>query len=1323
MSEFCHLHCHTSYSLLDGAARIDSLVGQAKKLGMGALGISDHGNLYGVPEFYSIAKRNGIRPVIGCEFYLCASPMRERTDRVRYHQILWAKNETGYRNLIKLSSLSFLDGFYFKPRIDFDLLSEYREGLVASTCCLQGQIPQAIQNGDLHEARELLKKYLDLFGTEDYYVEIQNHGIKEQALVNETLLKWADEFNLNVVATNDVHYVKKEDSFAQDILLCLQTGKDLNDPHRLRFDNKEFYLKSAKEMRATLGRKPDAAIWMENSLAIAEKCQFDLPMGKLLMPHFQIPDEFGDDADKYLEHMVFERGRRRYSEFSDSVQARLRNELGIIREMGYAGYFLIVQDFTTAARDMGVSVGPGRGSAAGSAVAYCLGITNVDPLKYDLLFERFLNPERISMPDIDIDFDDHGRSKVIDYVIKKYGQRNVSQIVTFGTMGARTVIRDVARVLRIPLQEVDKLAKSIPFGVSLDEALKTVQELKELSKSNRGELKTLIRASRVLEGCARHTGVHAAGVIIAPGTVSDYIPVATTKNKEEHVLTTQYSGDWVEDFGLLKMDFLGLSTLTIINDTLKIIQHRTGSAPDMDALPLDDATTFKLFQRGDTNGIFQFESDGMRKWLVELKPTSLDDLIAMNALYRPGPMDLIPSYIRRKHGQESIEYPHEILKPVLEPTYGIPVFQEQVMQMAQVMGGYSLGAADILRRAMGKKKKSVMKAQRNRFVEGAKERGIVEKTAEEVFDMMDKFAGYGFNKCVAESTLIMDARTGSQITIRQLHEEGWEGFQVFALTHDGILAPRNVEAVYYNGFNLVFELVTQNGRRIRTTSTHRFRIRGDWERLRNLRTHDQIATIEPGPSLVPIEDGEENVCAIDTGVKIIWDRIVEIIPAGHAHTYDLTVEEDHNYIANGFVVHNSHSVAYSLIAYQTAYLKTHYKAEFMAAVLSNASGDSKKFISMLDEARRQNLQPQPPSVTHSREDFSVDESGTIHFGLSSVKGVARTTVDHIVAIRDEKGPAESLFQFVKRLDPRILNRKSLESLARVGALDQFGDHRAQIVEALDLAVHYAAHARLDEERGQGFLFAEEEIVEQPYLFEGEDWTAGRPEPNLPVCEKWSHAKILTMERELAGFYISGHPLDDWEIEQRSSSDSDLASITALAAKNKEKPYCSVCGVITLVKPRKTRKGDMMSSAMLEDRTGQAELVCFPSVHAEVEKDLEENALVMASGEIEESGGSLKILVRRIIPLSKIRGELLDNIVISPDFEQLNDKDLNHFIQICEKNPGEKKLFFKVKEKDQELRFVSEDTTIEANSDIMLTLASTFGANRVHLEWKEKKHDE
>ncbi|MCY4170985.1 MAG: DNA polymerase III subunit alpha [Bacteroidetes bacterium] len=1311
MSKFCHLHCHTSYSLLDGAARIDLLIGHAKKLGMTSLGISDHGNLYGVPEFYTLAKRNGIKPIIGCEFYLCDSSMLEKNDRVRYHQILWAKNEIGYKNLIKMSSLSFLDGFYFKPRIDFELLTKHHEGLVATTCCMQGQVPQAILDGDLDRARQILEKYIDLFGKEDYYVEIQNHGIEEQAIVNEILLKWASEYNLKVVATNDVHYVKQEDAFAQDILLCLQTGKDLNDPNRLRFDKKEFYLKSVDEMHATLGGIPEATLWMENSVEIADKCQFELPMGKLLMPHFQIPEQFGGDADKYLENMVFERGKKRYSDFSQSVQDRLNYELGIIREMNYAGYFLIVQDFTTAARDMGVSVGPGRGSAAGSAVAYCLGITNVDPLKYDLLFERFLNPERLSMPDIDIDFDDLGRAKVIDYVVQKYGRLNVSQIVTFGTMGARTVVRDVARVLKMPLKEVDAIAKSIPDGkISLDVALDTVDELKALVQSSSENIQTLFKASRVLEGCARHTGVHAAGVIIAPGIVSDYVPVATTKNKDEQVLTTQYAGEWVEDFGLLKMDFLGLSTLTIINDTCAIIKDRTGDSPNMDEIPLDDGPTLELFQRGDTNAIFQFESDGMRKWLVQLKPTCLDDLIAMNALYRPGPMDLIPNYIRRKHGDEPVEYPHESLEPVLQATYGIPVFQEQVMQMAQVMAGYSLGAADILRRAMGKKKVSEMKAQRSRFVEGASEKGVPKKTADKVFDMMDKFAGYGFNKCIEESTLITNADTGQQVPVRRLHLDGWEGFRVYALTEEGVLAPRNVEQVYYNGFKDVIELVTSKGHRITATGKHRFRVHNGWQRLENLTLGEEIAITASSRSLGLDDSCNEGTCVVGTQVKMIWDQIVLMIPKGRAHTYDLTVAENHNYLADGFIVHNSHSVAYSLVAYQTAYLKANYTPEFMAAVLSNVSGDSKKFITMLDETQRLGFKPMPPSVKFSKQNFTVDNEGVIHFGLSSIKGVAKNAVDHIVNVREKKGPANTLFEFVKRLDLKILNKKSLESLACVGALDAFGDHRAQIFEAINLAIEYANHAQKDEESGQGFLFGDD------------DSDSERHEPQLPRSEKWTHSKILSMERDLAGFYFSGHPLDGWEIEERSCTKSKVCNIPQ-EANARPRAYKTYCGILTQIKLRKTRKGDLMSSAILEDRTGQAEIVCFPSTHLEVQHYLKENTLVMVSGEIEDTGAMPKILVRRMLPLSSIRGELLDNIVIHLDVEKAEKQDLNGFIEVCKNNPGEKNLHFKIKTKDQDFTLVSEKVTVESNRKVMDALKSTFGSERIYLEWTEKSKNE
>ena len=722
MPDFSHLHCHTHFSLLDGAARIKTLVGKAAAMEMPALAITDHGNLFGVPEFYTYAKKANVRPIIGCEFYVTPSGMADKSDRTRYHQVLLAKSEEGYRNLIKLSSLSYTDGYYYKPRLDRETLRRHSAGLVATTCCLQGEVLQTILKKGEEEGLKIFKEYLDIFG-EDYYIEIQDHGIPDQKTCNEVLLRWSRQFGVKAIATNDVHYVEQTDAAAQDVLLCLQTGKDLMDPNRMRFENDQFYLKGLDEMRAAFpdleAKITDEAL--DTTREIVDKCDLDLSMGKLLMPHYPIPEAFGQDMDAYLEHLVFERAKERYPQWTSEVQDRLVHELRIIKEMGYAGYFLIVQDFTTAARDLGVSVGPGRGSAAGSAVAYCLGITGIDPLKYELLFERFLNPERISMPDIDIDFDDRGRGKVIEYVVEKYGRQNVCQIITFGTMGARSVVRDVARVLGLPLAESDRIAKLIPEGpkVNLESALKDVAEFRALENDQNPQIRKLMHYAKVLEGSARHTGVHAAGVIIAPGDVSEYVPISIAKSKGDQVVTTQYDGKWVEDFGLLKMDFLGLKTLTVLNDALDLIKENRGIEIDLEEIPLDDEETFKLFQRGETVAIFQFESSGMREWMLKLKPTSLDDLIAMNALYRPGPMDLIPNYIDRKHGREDVRHPHPMLEEILEPTYGIPVYQEQVMQMAQTMGGYTLGGADLLRRAMGKKKQEEMDKQRVIFVEGA----------------------------------------------------------------------------------------------------------------------------------------------------------------------------------------------------------------------------------------------------------------------------------------------------------------------------------------------------------------------------------------------------------------------------------------------------------------------------------------------------------------------------------------------------------------------------------------------------------------------------
>ena len=1438
MREFCHLHCHTSYSLLDGVARIESLVGQAANQGMRALGITDHGNLFGVPEFYTTARRAGLIPVIGCEFYVSATGMRERRDRVRYHQVLWAKSQQGYRNLVRLSSRSFLEGFYYKPRIDFELLSAHSEGLVATTCCLQGEVPQTILRKGERAGREVFARYHDLFG-EDYYIELQHHGIEEQERANAVLLKWAGEFGVKVVATNDVHYVKQEDAAAQDILLCLQTGKDLNDPTRMRFENDQFYLKTGAEMEQAMASIDPriAAEALAASAEIADKCRFDIAMDNLLMPHYAIPEAFEKDIDAYLHHLVFERAQRRYPEMGADIVARLERELGIIQEMGYAGYFLIVQDLTTTARELGVAVGPGRGSAAGSAVAYCLGITNIDPLQYGLLFERFLNPERVSMPDIDIDFDDRGRTAVIDYVVQKYGRKNVCQIITFGTMGARSVIRDVARVLGIPLSEVDRIAKMIPEGpkVTLASAMESVKEFGALKKDSREPIRKLMQYAEALEGSARHTGVHPAGVIIAPGAVSEYVPVASTKNKGDQVLTTQYDGNWVERFGLLKMDLLGLSTLTVLKDAIALIKENHGVNIDLDALPLDDGKTFELFQRGDTTGVFQFESPGMREWIAKLKPTGIDDLIAMNALYRPGPMDLVPNYIRRKHGQEKITYPHPMLKPVLEKTYGIPVYQEQVMEMAQVMGGYTLGGADLLRRAMGKKKKKEMKAQRAVFVEGARRREVDARTANEAFDMMAKFAGYGFNKCLSGGAELLHAETGERTTLESLFSSGSASFVVHALGADEKLRPRRVTDVVWNGHKMIHQVSTLLGKKISATAEHRFLTPEGWKQLEALREGDRIAApralvaaadrswsadhllreadrialscsrrhAEPlragvsagrawgerapapigvteaifglrdsdialflgrlwtrggqaGPLLTTSSERLAHdvqtlllrlriVAEIREGVDawsvrpegamasllstsdmapaggdgapqtdVFWDTVMEITYAGRADTYDLTLEGDHNFVADGLIVHNSHSAAYSLIAYHTAYLKANYAAEFMAAALTNVISDSKKLTTMLEEARKRHVDLLPPSINHSHGAFTV-ENGKIRFGLGSIKGVGSGAADVIVQAREKHGPAKTLFGLMKTLDIRAVGKRTLENLARVGALDDLEGHRAQLVKAIEPATQYALRWQADEKAGQISLFGDSSV------------SGVSDEPHLPVTDPWPTSRLLTEERELAGFYVSGHPLDDFRPEAASFSTAGLGDASLLSPKeadtgqnghDRARPRHVFCGIITEVHQRTTKKGDPIVYATLEDFTGQREMICFSSILGKVQNYLNVDEIVLVRGELEFRGSGFKILTRDVVPMWKVREQMVRAIVVRIDASSVSLTTIERFRELCDDNRGGCHLFFdlvdpQLPEGRQRLR--SRTFVVDPTPELMRGVARLFGVDNISVE--------
>jgi DNA polymerase-3 subunit alpha len=778
-----HLHNHTEFSLLDGASKIEDLAQRAAELEMKALGISDHGNMFGIPKFVIACKKYNLQPIIGCEFYIVKNDHTIFDDKKnpRYHQILFAKNEEGYRNLIKLSSLAYTEGFYGKPRISRDLLAKYHSGIVATTCCLASEINRTIINRGAEEAEKIFRWYLDLFGA-DYYIEIQRHGPnREQDICNQTVIEWGRRYGVKILATNDVHYTNAQDSEAHDLLLALATGQDYTRPNMRTFrfldDNGNldgsFYLKTPEEMTLLFQDIPEA---IENTVEVAEKCTFKLNLNAdLILPVFKVPEPpylngkplYEPSAIGYLTYLTWEGAKKRYGVITLEIEERINYELKIMQQMGFVDYFLIVQEFTNEARRRGVFVGPGRGSAAGSVVAYCIGIIDIDPLKYQLLFERFLNPERVSPPDIDMDFDDEGREEVINFVVEKYGRECVAQIITYGTMGAKTAIKDVGRVLGVPLAEVNRISKLIPEkpGMDFEKALTPeenpdhYQELRTVFESPDTRIQKMMAFAKTLEGSARHTGIHAAGVIIAPGPVMEYVPVSIN-NTRERIIVTQFDGPSAEKCGMLKMDFLGLKTLSILKTALRYIEQSRGIKINIDAIPLDDPKTFELYQAGETIATFQFESDGMRKYLKQLKPTTIEDLIAMNALYRPGPMDYIPSFIARKHGLEPIIYVHPLLEPILKNTYGIMVYQEQIMQCAQVVAGYTLGGADLLRRAMGKKKADEMAKERTKFIEGAfKTNQVPETVAGEIFDIMEKFAGYGFNKSHAAAYSLLAYRT------------------------------------------------------------------------------------------------------------------------------------------------------------------------------------------------------------------------------------------------------------------------------------------------------------------------------------------------------------------------------------------------------------------------------------------------------------------------------------------------------------------------------------------------------------------------------------
>ncbi len=1064
MDPFVHLHTHTEYSLFDGISRIPDLVAHVKEMGQTAIAITDHGSMYGAVYLYNECQKQGIKPIIGCEIYITQNsrfqvpPGREKL----YHLILLAENNEGYHNLVKICSRAWTEGFHNKPRADHDLLRKYHKGLIALSACVGGELPQAILSGDMDKVHEVIKFYIDTFGRDNYFIELQNHRLPEEASVRPILADLAKEYGLGLVATNDFHYVRKEDAASQEIKLCISTGKTLDDPEHFHFANDEFYCKSGEEMRSVLGGYEGA---IENTARIAERCNVTFTFGEHKLPAFDVPE--GETAKTYLRKLCEKAIPERYGQKTPEVMNRLNYELGIIDRMGFSDYFLIVMDFIHFAKTHGISIGPGRGSAAGSIVSYLLHITELDPLEFDLLFERFLNPERVSMPDIDTDLCYRGRGRVIEYLAHKYGEDHVAQIITFSTLAARAVIRDVGRVMNLPLRDVDKIAKMIPQGpgVTLEKTLESSHEFKSAYETN-PTVHTLIDHCLKLEGLSRQAGTHAAGVVICSAPVDDFVPIQLT---QENFIQTQYEKDQVEKLGLLKMDLLGLRNLTVIQDTVDMIKENRNIDLDVRKIPYKDKATSEMLCQGDTIGVFQSESSGYTNLLMQLAPGAFQDLIPMVALYRPGPLGsgMAEDFIKRKHGKIPVEYPHPMLESVLKETYGVILYQEQVMRIASVMGGFSLGQADLLRRAMGHKESDVLLAQRQAFLEGAEKQGVSSEVANHVFDLMVHFAGYGFNK--------------------------------------------------------------------------------------------------------------------------------------------------------------SHSVCYAWIAWQTAYLKAHFRPEFMAAMMTCYNGDRGKVSRYIANSRKHGVKLVAPNVNRSRASFAAS-GNTILFGLSGIQHLGDAAVESIIEAREKDGPFTSLSDFLERVDGRTVNARACESLIKCGALDDMGANRPQMLEALPQAMSNAAMVREDRQSGQISLFGQSEPVHE---------VAYKPLPDASAREK------IDWERQLLGFYVSGHPLDRFKNEMKQCV--PLSELEGEGRVTLDGKLITVGGIINHVKGMVTKKGAPMGYITLEDFTGEIEVVVFPSAWEKYRELLRNDAAILLSGRVQANERTVHILAERIALLDDVKQRKEDQI--------------------------------------------------------------------------------
>ena len=1141
MSDFVHLHNHTDYSLLDASQTVEQMCNRVYDLGMDSIAVTDHGNLFAMIPFYKAAQQKGIKPILGCEIYVAINSHLDRHhvkavsgSKTNYHHlVLLAQNVEGYQNLMKLCSLAYLDGFYYRPRVDKVLLRQYNAGLIATSACLAGEVTSHAAAGNYEAAKIAALEYQEIY-PDRFYLELQNHDIVEEKKAHIILKKLSKELNIPLVVTNDCHYCIKSDSNAHDALFCLGTGKDVNDKNRMKYEPEKFYVKSADEMYHLFKDVPEA---LENTVKIASQCNVEIPLGSYHFPAYPLKNNI--TPDNYLKELCLNGLKNKYQSLSANIKSRLNHELNIIQKMGYAGYFLITQDFVNYAKNNNIPVGPGRGSAAGSLVAYATGITDVDPLKYNLLFERFLNPERVTMPDIDIDFCIEGRDKVIDYIKDKYGHDSVAQIITFGTMKAKSVIRDVGRVLGMSYGEVDKIAKLVPneLNITLDRALKLNPELSEISHSSPTH-KNLIDYSKVLEGCHRHASTHAAGVVIAPGPLTDYVPLF--KNSSTGDIATQVDMNGLEDLGLLKMDFLGLRNLTVINKTLELIENRHHKKIDINNIDLTDQKVYKsIFSSGNTIGVFQFESDGMREYLTQLKPNCIEDLVAMNALYRPGPMANIPEFINRKHGKSPIVYIDPQLEAILQETYGIIVYQEQVIQIASDIGGFSLAESDMMRRAMGKKKTKLMASYKIQFIKGSKAKNVPEKVAIELFELLEKFADYGFNK--------------------------------------------------------------------------------------------------------------------------------------------------------------SHSVAYAMIAYQTAWLKHYYPIEFLTANISSNINDTDNVVKLISDGRRMNINIKHPDINASGADFMIIDDYNLQYGLAAIKNVGYKAAEQIATHRKKNNPYKSIFELITAGGQNI-NKKVIESLILVGACESLGNHRAELFESFDIIVDFASKFQKDQHRNQESLF-------------GQSSTANIVYPPLKDIEPWPIEKELKHEKELLGFYLSSNPLAKHEEEF-----VELSTLDSNGYNKYNSEFVQIGGIIANVNLRYDKNGNQWAILSLDTYSGSMQVYVFHNTYLDYINFIYEDNIIFIRGKVSNQSDTNKvnqIIANKIYTGKDIRNQITKKINIKIEYNINQNELLAQLHEICINNKGSYPIVFHMLTSQSRMqKIISRKTLVNNSSSFLKQLRELFGTKNI-----------